>query len=68
MTDHDPLNIETDLPTYVQEAIRAILDYLWHDEFADYLETSPREGQENHIFNAIRRVDRWLVPYERAKR
>ncbi|HOW73959.1 MAG TPA: hypothetical protein PKY77_25425 [Phycisphaerae bacterium] len=68
MTNGHPLNNEPELPGYIQEAIRAILDYLWDDELAHYLETSPREGRNKHIFNTIRRVDRWLVRHERRKR
>lgn len=68
MTNDHPLNNEPELPVYIREAIRAILDHLWHEELADYLETSPREGQAEHIFNAMRRVDRWLVRHERLRR
>lgn len=48
------------LPRNVAEEIRRILDYLMDDEAAHYLETSPREDREDHIYPTLVTVDRWL--------
>lgn len=56
------------LDPVIVAAIRQILDYLWADEAANYLETSPLEGRESHIFNAMLLVDRWLSPHESTQR
>jgi hypothetical protein len=45
----------------VRSAILSIIDYLWKDELADYLETSPQEGKEKHIFLALDIVKQWLM-------
>jgi hypothetical protein len=47
-------------PQRVREALVAVIKYLWNDEYADYLETSPREGRDDHILVALRTVKRWL--------
>ena len=52
------------LPTEVLEALRHILDYLMDDEAADYLANSLAEGRENHIYNSLSLVDRWLARLE----
>lgn len=52
------------LPTEVVEALRHILDYLMDDEAADYLANSLAEGRENHIYNSLALVDRWLARLE----
>jgi len=41
-----------DYPANLEEALRAVLDYLWLDEIADY-QSSPRPG---HIFLALKSI------------
>ena len=52
------------LTVAVAQDIRQILDYLMDDEAADYLETSPLEEREGHIYNALLAVNHWLARYE----
>ena len=48
------------IPPNIREAIERILDYLWADEAADYLETSQAEGRPAHIFLDLRKLRTWL--------
>ncbi len=47
-------------PTDVETALRRVLDYLWHDEAAHCLETSPLEGRDEHIFHDLVTIRTWL--------
>lgn len=44
-----------------------VLAYLWKDEFADYLETSPLEDRQGHIFTSLKRLKRWLSAFDRRE-
>ena len=48
------------IPQPVEEALHRVLDYLWLDEAADCLETSPLEGRNEHIFHSLVLLKKWL--------
>lgn len=48
------------IPTQIMNAMHEVLDYLWADEAAHCLETSPLEGRDEHIFHTMVEVRRWL--------
>lgn len=50
----------------VVDALRRILHRFMADEAADYMETSPLENREGHIYNHLRTVARWLKHYTPA--
>lgn len=45
----------------VVDALRRILRRFMADEAADYMETSPLEDREGHIYNDLRTAARWLA-------
>ena len=47
-------------PADIRCALERVLDYLWNDEAAHCLETSPLEGREEHIFHDLVEIRRWL--------
>lgn len=48
------------IPPHIMNAMHEVLDYLWADEAAHCLETSPLEGRSEHIFHTMVEVRRWL--------
>ena len=56
----DPVPSESPIPENVHRALRRILGYLWTDEAAHCLETSPLEGRDEHIFHSLVEVRDWL--------
>lgn len=60
------VNVPRPVPTEVADALRRILDRFMADEAADYMETSPLEDSEGHIYHALRTVARWLKHYTPA--
>lgn len=48
------------IPQPIEEALRRVLDYLWVDEAAHCLETSPLEGRSEHIFHSLVEIRAWL--------
>jgi len=46
-------------PEMLRQAILQVLDYSWHDEQQDFLQSSPTE-RINHICLALRLLTRWL--------
>lgn len=43
-----------------EQALARIVDYLWDEEAANYVETSPLEDRENHVFRSLEKVAAWL--------
>lgn len=54
-------------PPEVAAALRRLIDHCWREEAADFLETSPLEAREGHIFPAIALVHHWLLDCERRE-
>lgn len=48
------------IPEPVERALLRVLDYLWDDEAASCLETSPLEGRNEHIFHSLVVLRDWL--------
>lgn len=49
------------LPLDVAEAIRAIVDYNWHDEERDFKECAENDNStDGHVFTHLTRVNEWL--------
>jgi hypothetical protein len=47
------------VPEDVRGAIEGILAYMWPDESNDY-EQAPDDERENHVFEIMLNVERWL--------
>jgi hypothetical protein len=54
-------------PPEVAAALRRLINYCWKDAAADFLDTSPLEGREGHIFPAIELIHCWLCEQEQRR-
>ena len=43
----------------LREAVRTVIDYLWHEEIQDY-QWSPQQDRRHHIFETLVRLRSWL--------
>ena len=48
------------IPKRVRQALRAILEYLWHDEASRY-QACKKDERDNHIFSSLLTLDHWLA-------
>ena len=49
----------------IRDDVRAVVDYNWNDERTDH-DQQDSDGQQNHIFHALARLQRWLDQADRA--
>ena len=49
-----------EIPGHVRQALVAIIDYLWDDEFRHFTVNNPKGNMEDHIFSQLVIVGTWL--------